>query len=301
MRVLVADDDPISRQLLQVALSNSGYEPTMVMDGAEVLRILSERDSPKLMVLDWMMPHVNGVEVCRAIRNTFSEHYVYLILLTVKGKQEEIVEGLEAGADDYITKPFDLHELRARLRAGKRILDLQDQLVAQATHDSLTGFLNRKAIFDKLRVEVVRAARERTALSVIMADIDHFKLVNDAYGHSGGDAVLREVSRRILASVRSYDSVGRYGGEEFLIVAPGCPLPEAVQLAERLRKCVSDVPIAVAGGAVATTISMGASDTTAGQKADDMLRSADRALYAAKSGGRNRVESNRDSKIAVPW
>ena len=195
MRVLVAEDDPVSRQLLKVALINAGYEPTIVVDGAEVLRVLGERDSPKLMILDWMMPHVNGVEVCKAIRNSFSEHYVYLILLTVKGKQEEIVEGLEAGADDYITKPFDLHELRARLRAGKRILDLQDQLVAQATHDSLTGFLNRKAIFDKLRIEVVRATRERTALSVIMADLDHFKRVNDADGHSGGDAVLREVSR----------------------------------------------------------------------------------------------------------
>ena len=301
MRVLVADDDPVSRQLLKAALINAGYEPTIVVDGAEVLQILGERDSPKLMILDWMMPHVNGVEVCKAIRNSFSEHYVYLILLTVKGKQEEIVEGLEAGADDYITKPFDLHELRARLRAGKRILDLQDQLVSQATHDSLTGFLNRKAIFDKLRVEVVRAARERTALSVIMADLDHFKRVNDADGHSGGDAVLREVSRRILSSVRSYDYVGRYGGEEFLIVAPGCPLPDAVQLAERLRKCVGDVPVNTPGGAVAITISMGVADSTVGPKAEDLLHSADRALYAAKSNGRNRVESNCDSKITVPW
>ena len=301
MRVLVADDDPISRQLLRVALINTGYEPTIVVDGAEVLRIIGERDCPKLMILDWMMPHVNGVEVCQAIRNNFSEHYIYLILLTVKGKQEEIVEGLEAGADDYITKPFDLHELRARLRAGKRILDLQDQLVAQATHDSLTGFLNRKAIFDKLRIEAVRAARGRTPLSVIMADLDHFKRINDAHGHSGGDSVLREVSRRILGSVRSYDSVGRYGGEEFLILAPGCPLPDAVHLAERLRQCVGDVPIGLAGDSASITISMGVADTTAGAKPDEMLRAADRALYAAKRAGRNRVETNQDSQITVPW
>lgn len=301
MRVLVADDDPISRQLLQVALTNSGYEPTIVKDGAEVLRVLGQRDSPKLMILDWLMPNVNGVEVCQAIRNNFSDHYVYLILLTVKGKQEEIVEGLEAGADDYITKPFDLHELRARLRAGKRILDLQDQLVAQATHDSLTGFLNRKAIFDKLRIEVVRAARERQPLSVIMADLDHFKRINDGHGHSGGDSVLREVSRRMLTSVRSYDLVGRYGGEEFLIVAPGCPLPDAVHLAERLRKCIGDVAVDVPGGSVAVTISMGVADASAGQKADSMLRAADKALYAAKSAGRNRVEVSSDSNIAVPW
>jgi two-component system cell cycle response regulator len=134
-----------------------------------------------------------------------------------------------------------------------------------------------------------------------MADLDHFKRVNDADGHSGGDAVLREVGRRILASVRSYDSVGRYGGEEFLIVAPGCPLPDAVQLAERLRKCVGDVPVNTPSGAAAITISMGVADLAVRQKADDMLHSADRALYAAKSGGRNRVESKSDSKIAVPW
>jgi diguanylate cyclase (GGDEF)-like protein len=249
------------------------------------------------MVLDWMMPYVDGVEVCRAVRKLAREPYVYIILLTARGRQEEIVEGLEAGADDYITKPFDLDELKARLRAGRRILDLQEQLVStreqlriQATHDSLTGLLNRFAIVEALGREVTRSAREGTRAAVIMADLDHFKQVNDTYGHAAGDAVLRESARRMLSSIRAYDSIGRYGGEEFLIIAPGCGVNEATLQAERLRASVSAAAIDAAGSPVLMTMSVGVTAGCDGKQADDLLRAADEALYQAKDAGRNRVE-----------
>ncbi len=160
MRVLVVEDDPVSRHLLQVSLNKSGYETTVAVDGAEALRVLEQQDSPRLVILDWVMPQMDGLEVCRTIRKRAPEPYIYIILLTAKEHQEEIIEGLEAGADDYITKPFNLPELRARLRAGKRILELQEQLVSQATHDGLTGFLNRAAILEVLQRELTRSVRE---------------------------------------------------------------------------------------------------------------------------------------------
>jgi diguanylate cyclase (GGDEF)-like protein len=297
MKVLIADDDPVSRRLLQMCLTKAGYETIVSVDGAEALAIVNGTECPRLMVLDWMMPHVDGVEICRVIRKLAQEPYIYVILLTARGRQEEIIEGLEAGADDYITKPFDLDELKARLRAGKRILDLQEQLVFareqlrnQATHDSLTGLLNRPAILETLHREVSRSAREGTPVTVIMADLDHFKQINDTYGHVVGDDVLRESARRMLNAIRDYDSIGRYGGEEFLVIAPGCGAREATVQAERLCACVSAAPIDVAGHHILMTLSVGVAACTDRKQADDLLRIADEALYEAKNAGRNRVE-----------
>ena len=295
--VLIADDDPVSRRLLQVSLGNAGYRVVMAADGAEALRILNERDCPRLAVLDWMMPAMDGVEVCRTIRRSAREPYVYIILLTAKGHQSEIIEGLEAGADDYITKPFDLQELKARLRSGKRILELQEQLVTareqlriQATHDSLTGLFNRMAILEALDREVTRANRENRPVAVMMADLDYFKFINDTHGHQAGDAVLQETARRMLASLRAYDSVGRYGGEEFLVVVPGSDLPAAAELAERLRQSVSAQPVCVAGAMISTTLSLGLAVSTGKlDRPEQLLHQADEALYAAKRAGRNRV------------
>jgi two-component system cell cycle response regulator len=292
MKVLVADDSPISRHLLQVSLCSSGYETHMVADGAEALRVLEQEESPRLVILDWMMPHMDGVEVCRAIKQRIAEHYVYIILLTAKGHQEEINEGLEAGADDYIIKPFDLQELKARLRVGKRILELHEQLVAQATHDSLTSLLNRSAILDVLQRELIRSVRKKTPVTAIMADLDHFKYVNDAHGHLAGDAVLREAARRMSASLRAYDAVGRYGGEEFLIVAPSCNVAGGVELAERLRESVCGMPIDASGQTIVVTMSFGVAATCEIKQVTQLLRMADEALYAAKEAGRNRVEVN---------
>jgi diguanylate cyclase (GGDEF)-like protein len=307
--VLIADDDPVSRHLLQVSLTHAGYRVVAAADGSEALRIMSEEDGPRLSVLDWMMPSLDGVDVCRAIRRAAREPYLYIILLTAKGHPTEIIEGLEAGADDYITKPYDLQELKARLRAGKRILELQQQLVTareqlrmQATHDSLTGLFNRAAILEALEREVVRSNREKNPLALIMADLDHFKHVNDTFGHPAGDAVLQEVARRMLSSFRIYDFVGRYGGEEFLVVVPSSELSLAVELAERLRQQVSARPVNIGGGAmISVTMSLGVAVVGPGMnQAGQLLSYADEALYAAKKAGRNRVESALSIRPVVP-
>jgi len=300
MNILIADDDVVSRRLLQVSLTNAGYQVQIAVDGAEALRAFEQQECPRLVVMDWMMPKMDGLEVCRAIRKLSPEPYIYIILLTSRGQQAEIIEGLEAGADDYITKPFDLQELKARVRAGMRILDLQEQIVTtreqlrvQATHDALTGLLNRRAILETLDKELARSAREGTQISVTMADLDHFKRVNDTYGHLAGDAVLREAAQRIQASMRVYDSVGRYGGEEFLVVSPGCGLPEAAEQAERLRKRISQEAVQVNDCAIPVTMSLGVvAATTEVRQPADLLRLADGALYAAKHGGRDRVGLN---------
>jgi two-component system cell cycle response regulator len=306
MNVLIADDDVVSRRLLQVSLSQAGYQVETAANGAEALRALQESDRHRLAVLDWMMPEMDGVEVCRAVRKLAREPYIYIILLTAKEQQDEIVEGLEAGADDYITKPFDLHELKARLRSGKRILELQEQIVSareelrvRATRDSLTGLWNRGAILEMLGNEMIRSVREGTQMSIVLADLDYFKRVNDTHGHPAGDAVLREAGRRMQASVRAYDSVGRYGGEEFLIVSPGCGLSEATAQAERLRRSVAAEEISLPDGqSLAATLSLGvATISPEANQPGDLLRAADEALYAAKKNGRNRVEIS--SKIPV--
>jgi two-component system, cell cycle response regulator len=300
VKVLIADDDPVSRRLLQLSLSPADYEVVIATDGAEALRKLQGKDCPRLAILDWMMPEVDGVEVCRAVRQRPGESYVYIILLTAKTHPTEIIEGLEAGADDYIIKPFDIHELKARLRAGRRILELQEQLVSagerlrvQATHDSLTGLLNRMAILETLEKELARSARQKNPVAVIMADIDQFKVINDTYGHLVGDAVLQEVSARVLKTVRAYDAVGRYGGEEFLIVSPGCNLEEAPKQAERIRANICAQPICLPEGPVSVTMSFGVAITSTDileLEPSDLLRLADESLYAAKKGGRNKVE-----------
>jgi two-component system, cell cycle response regulator len=296
VKVLIADDDPVSRRLLEVTLANSGYQVLTAIDGGEALSALEEKDSPRLVILDWVMPQFDGVDVCRAIRTRALEPYTYIILLTVKGEQKEIIEGLEAGADDYITKPFDLLELKARLRAGRRILDLQDQLVAsreqmrfEARHDVQTGLLNHSAILENLAKEVLRARREETDLGVIMVDLDHFKSVNDKFGHMAGDAVLREVARRLRSETRPYDYIGRYGGEEFVVLAPGCNLENTKMLAERLRASIASKPISDAAISVAVTASLGVSEAVNNRSADEILKATDEALYDAKAQGRNRV------------
>jgi diguanylate cyclase (GGDEF)-like protein len=300
--VLIADDDLVSRRLLQVSLAGAGYRVLTASNGAEALRVLSEPDGPRLVVLDWMMPSLDGVDVCRVVRDSGREPYIYMILLTAKGHQTEIIQGLEAGADDYVIKPFDPQELKARLRAGKRILELHEQVVmareqlrVQATHDSLTALLNRMAILEALDREAARCRRENKPLAAIMGDVDNFKNINDSHGHQAGDAVLREIARRLSASLRAYDSIGRYGGEEFLIVAPGSDLAGAVELAERLRQSVSAQPISTEGAPIRATVSLGVavSDGEAG-KLQKLLRQADESLYAAKKAGRNRVEALQD-------
>lgn len=296
-RVLVAEDDAMFRRILRSWLESWGYQVTLAEDGAKALEILKEELAPQLLILDWMMPELNGVELCRLIREWDRSPYQYILLVTAKDDKQDLIRGLEAGADDYLTKPFDKNELRARLRTGRRILTLQDdqskileQLRVQATHDGLTGIWNRGAIMELLRSEFDRVIRSGGDLCVLMLDLDHFKRVNDTYGHQAGDAVLREVGRRVQKVVRSCDLVGRYGGEEFLIVLPGCSGEQVEVCAERIRAAVCSEPIAAEGLEISVTASIGAvvADTLH-QKEKEALSAADSALYEAKNQGRDRV------------
>ncbi len=301
--ILIAEDDPLSRRVLERWLQQWDYRVTAVQNGVDAWEVMQRENAPQLAILDWMMPGMEGIELCRRIRSRDQTPYRYILLLTAKDNKQDLVAGLEAGADDYLTKPFDVDELRARVRAGKRILDLQaalihaqDELRSVAAHDSLTGLWNRGAILDFLRREMSRSQRTGDALGVMMADIDHFKKINDAHGHLVGDVVLQEVTRRLAVHVRPYDSVGRYGGEEFLIVLPGCNASNLVAGAERLRRCVADQPIDTSMGRIPVTLSLGLASVQQGEKetpdCEMLLRRADEALYAAKHRGRNRVESS---------
>jgi two-component system cell cycle response regulator len=309
MRVLIADDDAVSRRLLANMLTNCGYEVVAASDGDEAWKLLEQPNAPRLAILDWMMPGRTGPGVCRELRNLKREPYTYVLLLTARTEKQDVVEGMDSGADDYVTKPFDSQELQVRLRAGRRILDLQTELVAarealreQATRDPLTCVWNRYAILDTLSREANRARRESSPLAVIMADLDHFKRVNDTYGHLAGDSVLREAARRMQACVRAYDYVGRYGGEEFLIVLPGTSAGHAVQLAERLRMAVSSEPIVAGSDPLNVTASLGVTATEhADAVPETLIRVADDALYRAKEAGRNRVEWLGDGRTATEF
>jgi diguanylate cyclase (GGDEF)-like protein len=298
LKVLIADDDPMARLLLETHLRKWGHEVVVSEDGEQAWGHLEGDDPPKLAILDWMMPKRDGLDICTALRASGSEPYVYVIFLTSKSSQEDIVRGLEAGADDYIVKPFDYNELRTRVRAGARIIKLQDDLIAalkesefQASHDSLTTLLNRSAILEMLGRELKRAEREETPLSVIIADIDHFKAVNDSYGHIVGDQVLKATAVRLASFMRPYDFCGRYGGEEFLLVVPGCTKEMGVQVAERLRVGVSRRLIETTGGPVQVTLSLGVAEAEQPRDVDGLIKHADDALYRAKRQGRNRTES----------
>ena len=298
MKILVAEDDALSRTLLQRTLQRAGYEVTAVEDGCRALAELSKEDPPRLALLDWIMPGRDGIEVCREVRRRKEHAYTYLILLSSRETKQDIVQGLESGADDYLTKPYDAEELKARLRAGERILQLEDRLVEaresmrfQATHDVLTSLWNRGVIMELLSREVVRSRREKCCSAVMMCDIDHFKVVNDQHGHAAGDDVLREVARRLQTSVRSYDMVGRYGGEEFLVVLNKCDPASAVARAENLRNVVSSKPFVLSSKSLKVTISVGVALSTdfPNRHVDDILHAADMALYDAKESGRNCV------------
>src|SRR5712691_10640744 len=251
MRILIADDSIVSRHLLDATLRKWGYEVVVACDGAEAWNALQGEDAPKLAILDWVMPGLTGLDVCRNVRADGKDKdiYTYILLLTSKSLREDLIEGMEAGADDYLTKPFDQHELKVRLRAGTRIIELQRELVGarealreQATKDFLTRIWNRSSILDILGRELARGSRENRPVGVVLADLDHFKLVNDTYGHFAGDAVLREFARRMRSSICSYDAIGRYGGEEFLIVLPGCDADVTGKQAERMRLALASEP-----------------------------------------------------------
>lgn len=306
MQVLIAEDDPISRLALATKLSQWEYRVISCADGDQALRLLVEPKGPELAILNWDMPGLSGPDVCREVRKRRVGPYIYTLVLTAKDATPDLVSALEAGADDYLTKPFDSHELRARLLAGQRILTLQRELIAsrdalrvQAAHDTLTGLWNRGAIMRLLKQEIDRAQRTDAPLSLALGDLDLFKQVNDRYGHLAGDAVLRQVADALQQSVRGYDTVGRYGGEEFLVVLPGCGLSQAHAAMERIRTCIEALPIAIEpqpglSRTIHVTMSFGVTVSTPSRRLldpDAFIYDADSALYRAKhSNQRNRVE-----------
>jgi two-component system cell cycle response regulator len=298
-RILVAEDDAVSRRMLQSLLGKWGYEVESASDGIEALHLLERTGAPPMAILDWMMPGLEGPQICQRLREDSERPYVYVLLLTARSQKGDLLRGLESGADDYITKPFDAQELRVRLNVGQRILDLQKNLIHAreelrftATHDSLTGMANRALVLQAFEQEYARQSREGGSFGVIMADIDHFKSVNDSYGHLGGDEVLREVTRRMKASVRPYDTVGRYGGEEFLIVVPSSEGLGTLRLADRIRKAIEASPVVTDAAEIRVTASFGVAASTSARplSPDMLLQLADKALYTAKQQGRNRAE-----------
>jgi two-component system, cell cycle response regulator len=242
------------------------------------------------------MPGIDRPEICHRVRARQRTPYQYLLLVTSRDSSADVVAGLEAGADDNLRKPFERNELRARLTVGRRILALQDGLIRareelrfQATHDVLTGIWNRRALLDLLQRELERASRGDGSTGLLMLDLDHFKQINDVHGHLAGDAVLREVARRVLQMIRSYDFVGRYGGEEFLVVLPGCDRVQSLQTAERIRVAVAAAPIVINGLQIPVTTSIGVTAVAAEACEKQLLAVADAALYRAESEGRNRT------------
>jgi len=293
MKVLIADDDALSRKILQDALLEWGYDIVVARDGKEAWTILERADRPNMAVLDWMMPGMYGVEICSRLRTLNLTNYIYVILLTAKNKREDIIKGLESGADDYVIKPFNYEELKLRLKIGRRIIELEQNILRLANTDYLTGLLNRRAFLKRMTRELERCQRERAHLGIIIMDIDQFKQINDKYGHQVGDLVLQEVSATLVNSCRGYDFSGRYGGEEFILCLPGADKWSTYQIAERMRSSIECQKILLPDkkNYIKVTASFGVAAMLPDQpkSSDELIKQADDALYQAKNEGRNRV------------
>jgi len=300
--ILLAEDNPISRRVLENILVNEGFNVTAVENGKEALKLFKKKFFP-IVLTDWLMPEMEGTELCRAIRKENPRGYVYIVLLTARDSQNDIIAGLEAGADDYLTKPANRAELIARLKNGLRILNLEKSLKEAneeirnlSITDPLTGIYNRGYLDERLPQEIKRSIRYKRFLSLILCDIDHFKSINDRFGHIAGDKVLIGFARCIVDSIRDQiDWSARYGGEEFLVVLPETDFVGAKHLSERLRVVVSKQLHSIDKEKIHITASFGVTGfspeiLTRNPSIDDMLNQVDRFLYKAKHNGRNRVE-----------
>lgn len=293
MKILVVEDDPVSLKVLETFLQRWGYEVVVARNGRQAWDALHKPDAASIVISDWMMPDMDGLELCANIRKMDMAGYVYFIILTTKSGKEDLLRGLEAGADDYLTKPFDHDELRYRINIGRRIIELEQRILQLANTDPLTGILNRRAFMARLEAEIQRSFREGAPLSLILSDIDHFKRVNDQYGHQAGDQVLQAFTRQLGRSSRPYDLLGRYGGEEFIMALPRVDTPQSGTMAERIRRGIEEtaVPIGKGETTLHITASFGVASWRPGidKDLDSIIRRADEALYRAKSAGRNRV------------
>jgi two-component system, cell cycle response regulator len=296
VRILIADDDLTSRLVLGGVLRKHGHSVVATEDGTAAWEAMRLPDAPAMAILDWEMPGLSGVEVCRLVRGLQSDRPPYLIILTSRGEKTDIVAGLEAGADDYLAKPFDPGELRARVGVGRRVVELQARLreaheavAYEAMHDPLTGVLNRRAFGDVLARALSEERRHHEGLALGICDVDEFKKVNDGLGHQVGDEVICEIVRIITATLRGHDVLSRFGGDEFVLLAERIAPGDVEALFDRIRAAVSAGPIATRAGILRITISFGVGVWRDGETANDLLAKADAALYRAKSDGRDRV------------
>ena len=294
MKVLIADDDRMIRNLVKKDLLAWGYTVVEAADGIEAWNILNAPDAPPLVLLDWEMPGMDGMELCRKISSNIDVQYVYQIVLTGKSDQQSMLDIMRIGADDFIRKPFNHEELEVRVRAGVRIVELQQRLVHLLRHDGMTGALNHAAAMSEIKKMVAHSLRNPAYNVMLMCDLDFFKKVNDENGHIFGDEVLRETVRRLKETVGERGSVGRYGGEEFVILLPDCQVKEGVAIGERCIRAIREPAFCCEDRCINVTISIGGAVWwEAGADSwspDRWLKAADSALYMAKHNGRNRLE-----------
>jgi diguanylate cyclase (GGDEF)-like protein len=298
MKVLIAEDEKISRLRLEKLLEETDFEVESCEDGFAAWEAIRSENKPNILILDWMMPGMDGVEICRNVRTQAKETYTFILLLTSKGRQEDYVKGMEAGADDYIIKPFNHIELMARLRVGKRIVELNEELLSvrdslqkQANHDKLTGLFNRHYVSEILDREFSRSLRYQTDLSCLLLDLDYFKDINDTFGHPFGDMVLREFSACLKKNARRSDFSFRYGGEEFMLLLPNTGITGARNLAETIRAACDKKRYVCGNQSTTVTVSIGIAFVKQNQllESKEILTLADKALYRSKAEGRNRV------------
>jgi two-component system cell cycle response regulator len=293
MKILIAEDDYISCKALENNLKEWGYDVITARDGNQAWELAKANDI-RLAILDWNMPGIDGIELSQKIRNEYLKEdskYIYIILLTGRGGQSDIIRGLSTGADDYMTKPYSFVELKYRVQNGERIIKNEDKRIRLASLDNLTKLWNRNKIFDFLDTELKRGERENTPTGVVMIDIDHFKRINDRYGHLIGDEVLVEVADRLKNAIRPYDRIGRYGGDEIFVVLPNCGNKEAKTISKRLYDSVTKKKIATEVGSLKINISVGCVSNEKLPHASKMelIQASDKALLSAKKKGRDRI------------
>ncbi len=309
--ILIAEDDPVSRRMLEKNLAKAGRKVVSTSNGREALNILAKNYYP-IVITDWMMPVIDGLELCRAIRKQKFPGYVFIVLLTARSETGDIIAGMDAGADDYLTKPFNQAELLARMQAGERVLNLErslsnacDEIKELSIRDPLTKCYNRGYLMEHLSQEIKRNKRYKHSLHIAMSDIDHFKRINDTYGHQAGDLVLQEYARCIMSTIRDgVDWLARYGGEEFILVLPETDLDKTWQVVERIRCLVSDMVILLKGEEIKITASFGISGFEHGIDVEEfsaelLIKEADECLYRAKEAGRNKTVGERMSVQAL--
>lgn len=297
MRILIVDDDPATLYSLKSLVNKWGYDVVTATTGREAFDTVKKSDIPLIVLSDYLMPDIDGMTLCESIRNIESENlmYTYFIITTTLEETKTPSSFLLNGADDFIKKPFDFEEVRAKLRVAERIMELtirlkqaNQYLQMLSTTDPLTGILNRRETFKYLESQIEKGSRMHFNLSIAMFDIDHFKKVNDTYGHPAGDEVLKNVVARVKKNLRKYDIFGRIGGEEFLLILPGSSLEDAVTVCERCRKEVKKTDISTEKGDINVTISFGLTQFN-GQSMDEVVSIVDINLYEAKNSGRDRV------------